>query len=73
MTKTVYIPVKLKSKSDITEDQAIDLANSIVSMIQEGFFSEDNVFDEATEQDIDLEGFSICEAVPASSFVRKSK
>lgn len=73
MTKTVYIPVKLKSKEDITEDQAIDLANSIVSMVQEGFFSEDNVFDEATEQEIDLECFSICEAVPASSFVPRAE
>lgn len=73
MIKTVYIPVKLKSKSDITEDQAIDLANSIVSMVQEGFYSDDNVFDEATEQDIDLEGFSICEAVPASSFVTRAE
>lgn len=69
MTKTVYIPVTLEAKEEITNDQAIELANSIVSMVQEGFFSEDNVFDEATEQNIDLEGFSICEAVPASSFV----
>lgn len=73
MTKTVYIPVKLKSKSDITEDQAIELANSIVSMIQEGYLNDDNVFDEATEQHIDLEGFSICEAVPASSFVPRAE
>lgn len=73
MFKTVYIPVKLKTKEDITEDQAIDLGNSIVSMVQEGFFSEDNVFDEATEQNIDLEGFSICEAVPASSFVPRAE
>lgn len=73
MIRTVYIPVKLKTKEDITEDQAIDLGNSIVSMVQEGFFSEDNVFDEATEQNIDLEGFSICEAVPPSSFVPRAE
>ena len=69
MIKTVYIPVKLKFDGDITEDQAIGLGNSIVAMVQEGFFSEDNVFDEARAENIELEGFCICEAVSASSFV----
>lgn len=73
MTKTVYIPVKFKTNEDLTEDQSIDLANSIVSMVQEGYFSEDNVFDEATEQNIDLDAFSICEAVPPSSFVPRAE
>lgn len=73
MTKTVYIPVKFKTNEELTEDQALDLANSIVSMVQEGYFSEDNVFDEATEQKIDLNAFSICEAVPASSFVPRAE
>lgn len=72
MTRTVYIPVKFKTNEDITEDQAIDLANSIVSMVQEGYFSDDNVFDEATEQKINLNAFSICEAVSSSSFVPRA-
>jgi hypothetical protein len=42
-------------------------------MIREGYFNADNVFDDASEQHIELSGFSICEAVPASSFVPRAE
>lgn len=73
MTKTVYIPVTIKAKDDISDDQAIDVANSIVAMVQDGFFNEDNVFDAATEAHVELDYFQTKEAVPASSFVPRAE
>lgn len=69
MTKTVYIPVTLNAQGAISDSQAVDIANSIVAMIQDGFFSSDNVYDAAFEQNIELDSFKAREAVTGSYFV----
>ena len=69
MTKTVYIPVTIKSEGTISDSQAIDIANSIVAMVDDGFFSVDNVYDAATEADVELESYNVREAVTGSYFV----
>ena len=69
MTKTVYIPVTIKSEGTISDSQAIDIANSIAAMVQDGFFSVDNVYDAATEANVELDSYKVKEAVTGSFFV----
>ena len=74
MTKTVYIPVTIKAKDDITDDQAINIGNSIAAMLQDGFFSVDNVYDAAEETDVELDTFKVSdEAVTGSYFVPRAE
>lgn len=51
MKRTVYIPVEIEGNDDcpITDSEAITIANSIVEQCRDGFFSEDNVYDAASE------------------------
>lgn len=47
--QTVYIPVEIETATEIDSEQAIAIANSIVSQIDDGFYNRDNVYDEASE------------------------
>ena len=47
--QTVYIPVEIETATEIDSEQAVEIANSIVSQIDDGFFNRDNVFDAASE------------------------
>ena len=74
MIKTVYLPVTLKSQGDITDEQAINIGNSIAAMLQDGFFSVDNVYDAAEETDVELDTFKVSdETVTGSSFVPRAE
>lgn len=73
MTTTVYIPVTINAHGTISDSQAIDIANSIVSMVKGGFFDSDNVYDTAFEQNVELESFKLREAVTGSYFVPRAE
>jgi hypothetical protein len=51
MKRTVYIPVELECNDEhpMTEDEAVAIANSIVSQVKDGFYNDDNVWDAASE------------------------
>ncbi len=47
--QTVYIPVEIETATEIDAEQAQEIANSIVSQVNEDFYNRDNVFDNASE------------------------
>ena len=51
MKRTVYIPVEIECNGDypLTDNEAVEIANSIVSQCRDGFFNVDNVYDQASE------------------------
>ena len=53
-SKTVYIPVTFDTEEEITDEQAMNLADTITAMLDDDFYNGDNVFDNATEFGIDM-------------------
>lgn len=51
MKRTVYIPVEVKTNDDypLTDYEAVEIANAIVSQCRDGFYNDDNVYDHASE------------------------
>ncbi len=51
MKRTIYIPVELECSDEhpMTEDEAVEIANSIVNQVRDGFYNDDNVWDTASE------------------------
>lgn len=62
-TTTVYIPVALKTETEITQAQACDIASAISSMIRSGFYCIDNVYDAATECGVELNDVTVKPAI----------
>ena len=58
-TKTVYLPITIETKSEISDEQAKNLVNQMKYMLDDDFYSRDNMFDNATEFDIPLRDISI--------------
>jgi hypothetical protein len=58
-TKTVYLPITIETKSEISDEQAKNLVNQMKYMLDDDFYNRDNMFDDATEFDIPLRDISI--------------
>lgn len=60
-TKTVYLPITLETESEISDEQAMDVAKKIQEMIMDGYFNEDSVYDHANSQQISLVAYDVQE------------
>ena len=58
-TKTVYLPINLDTESEISDEQAKKLVNTMKSMMDDDFYNRDNMFDNATELGISLSDITI--------------
>lgn len=58
-TKTVYLPITIETESEISDEQAKKLVNTMKGMMDDDFYNRDNMFDNATEFDIPLSDISI--------------
>ena len=58
-TKTVFIPVRLFANGEMTDEQAMDIATKIQKMIEDGYFTEDSVYDHANSQKVDLVAYDV--------------
>lgn len=72
---TVYIPVEITTKEEISTQTATEIADAIVSQIKDGFYNSDNVYDAAGERLSDTDGFSfkVKYSEPPESFVASAE
>lgn len=58
-TKTVYLPINLKTESEISDEQAKKLVDTMKDMMDDDFYNQDNMYDNATEFGISLSDITI--------------
>jgi len=58
-TKTVYLPINLETESEISDEQAKELVNTMKDMMDDDFYNRDNMYDNATEFGISLSSITI--------------
>ena len=61
-TKTVYLPITIETESEITDEQAKKLVNTMKYMMDDDFYNRDNMFDNANEFGIPLSDITICKS-----------
>ena len=58
-TKTVYLPINLETESEISDEQAKEIVNTMKDMMDDNFYNRDNMYDNASEFGISLSGITI--------------